>query len=82
MATVVFHSVFMQYVDEAGRRRIEAVISEARRSAGRDSPIFHLRLEPGKTGEARFEIRLDEELLGTSLAHGTGVRWVVDPSAL
>ena len=82
VATVVFHSVFMQYVDEAGRRRIEAVISEARRSAGRDSPIFHLRLEPGKTGEARFEIRLDEELLGTSLAHGTGVRWVVDSSAL
>ena len=82
VATVVFHSVFMQYVDEAGRRRIEAVISEARRSAGRDSPIFHLRLEPGMTGEARFEIRLDEELLGTSLAHGTGVRWVVDSSAL
>ena len=78
VATVVFHSVFLQYVDEAGRRRIEAVISEARRSAGHDSPVFHLRLEPGKTAEARFEIRLDDELLGTSLAHGTGVRWLVD----
>jgi len=79
VATVVFHSVFLQYVDEAGRRRIEAVISEARRSAGHDSPVFHLRLEPGKTAEARFEIRLDDELLGTSLAHGTGVRWVATP---
>ncbi len=79
VATVVFHSVFLQYVDEARRRRIEAVISEARRSAGHDSPVFHLRLEPGKTAEARFEIRLDDELLGTSLAHGTGVRWVATP---
>ncbi len=79
VATVVFHSVFLQYVDEAGRRRIEGVISEARRSAGRDSPVFHLRLEPGMTVEARFEIRLDDELLGTSLAHGTGVRWVATP---
>jgi len=81
VATVVFHSVFLQYVDEAGRRRIDDLIAGAQRSARPDAPVSHLRLEPGATVEARFEIRLDDELLGTSLAHGTGVRWVAHPTS-
>lgn len=78
VATIVFHSVFLQYVDEAGRLRIEALLDDAERGATDDAPVFHLRLEPGKAAEARFEVRLDGELLGTSLAHGTGVRWIVN----
>jgi len=70
VATVVFHSVFMQYVDAAERDRIANAIDRA--------GVFHLSFEPGKTAEARFEVRLNGELLGTSLAHGTGVRWIVD----
>ena len=71
-ATVVFHSVFMQYVDPAERQRITRAIDAA--------DAFHLSFEPGERAEARFEIRLDGELLGTSLAHGTGVHWLVDSS--
>jgi hypothetical protein len=66
VATVVYHSVFMQYVDEPGRQRIKSAIEAAR--------VFYLRMEPG---EETFEIRLDDELLGTCRAHGTGVRWLV-----
>jgi hypothetical protein len=64
MATVVFHSVFMQYVDEGQRARINRAIDEA--------SVYYLRMEPD---QGTFEIRLGEELLGTSGPHGTGVRW-------
>jgi hypothetical protein len=67
VATVVYHSVFMQYVDEAERRRIGDAIERA--------GVFYLRMEPAYPV---FEIRLDGELLGTTMAHGTGVRWNVD----
>ena len=77
-ATVVYHSVFMQYVDGPGRRRIHAAIEGSQKRSAPDAPVFHLRLEPADNVEARFEIRLNDELLGTSLAHGTGVRWLVD----
>ena len=68
VATVVFHSVFMQYVDQAERARIAAALEGGR--------AHHLSFEPGKSVDSRFEVRLDGELLGTSLAHGTGVRWL------
>ncbi len=74
MATVVYHSVFMQYVAEASRARILAAIKEASLRASRNSPVYYLRMEPG---EATFEVWLGEELLGTSHAHGTGVHWHV-----
>ena len=67
VATVVYHSVFMQYVAEAERERIAAAI------AGAD--VFYLRMEPAYPV---FEVCLDDELLGTSHAHGTHVRWNVD----
>ena len=66
-ATVVYHSVFMQYVTQPERERIAAAIA--------GSGVFYLRMEPAYP---LFEIRLDDELLGTSHAHGTGVRWNVD----
>jgi hypothetical protein len=78
VATVVYHSVFMQYVDEADRERLEAAIAGAQQRGSVHAPVHHLRLEPGARTEARFEVRLDDQLLGTSLAHGTGVRWLVD----
>lgn len=67
LATVVYHSVFIQYVAEPDRRRI----ADAMEGAG----VFHLRMEPHYPV---FDIMLDGELLGTSMAHGTGVRWNVD----
>lgn len=67
VATVVYHSVFMQYVAEPDRARIAELIAAA--------GVFHLSLEPA---EGAFEIRLDGDLLGTSRPHGTSVRWNVD----
>ena len=65
MATVVYHSVFMQYVSEDERMRIKRAIDQAF--------VYYLRMEPA---QGTFEIRLGDELLGTSGAHGTGVRWL------
>jgi hypothetical protein len=69
VATIVYHSVFMQYVSEPERQRIAAAMDGAR--------VFYLRMEPAYP---LFEVRLNDELLGTSWAHGTGVRWNVDSS--
>lgn len=66
MATVVYHSVFWQYVDSPARERMRRAVEEA--------GVFYLTMEPAYP---IFEVRLDGELLGTSLAHGTGVRWIV-----
>jgi hypothetical protein len=73
MATIVFHSVFIQYVGDEVRRRLASTVDDARLRAPADAPIYYLRMEPD---EGTFEIRLDGELLGTSPAHGRGVRWL------
>jgi hypothetical protein len=79
VATVVYHSVFMQYVDADGRRRIASAIETAASRATRDGPLAYLRLEPGPQS---FEVRLTmwpggkDELLALTRAHGTGVRWL------
>ena len=66
MTTVVYHSVFTQYLDEQTRRDIDVAIEAAR--------VARLSMEPG---EGTFEVRLDGRLLATTKAHGTGVRWIV-----
>jgi hypothetical protein len=73
MATVVYHSVFIQYPTEELRSRIAAVIGAAVSNATRDAPVFHLAMEPAGP---LFEVRLNDELLGTTMAHGTEVRWL------
>jgi hypothetical protein len=65
MATVVYHSVFMQYVGAEDQVRIKRAISNA--------PVHYLTMEPD---EGIFEVRLGGELLGTSSPHGTHVRWL------
>ena len=74
-ATVVYHSVFMQYVDAEGRRRILGAIEDAESRATPDAPVDYLRMEPN---DGTFEVRLGREMLATSRAHGTGVRWLVN----
>lgn len=70
-ATVVFHSVFMQYLHPEDRRRVRDLIAGA--------GVHDLGMEPS---ESTFEVRLDGELLGTSGPHGTPVRWNVDSTPL
>jgi hypothetical protein len=65
MATVVYHSVFMQYVGSEDQERIKRAVANA--------PVHYLTMEPD---EGSFEVRLGGELLGTSGPHGTHVRWL------
>jgi hypothetical protein len=75
MATVVFHSVFVQYLTEGSRRQITAAIGRAVSRATPDAPVYHLRMEPDA---ATFQVKLGDELLATSGPHGTAVRWVAN----
>jgi hypothetical protein len=72
LATVVYHSVFVQYLTEGSRRRIAAAIDRAVSRATLDAPVYHLRMEPDA---ATFQVKLGDELLATSGPHGTAVRW-------
>ena len=65
MVTVVYHSVFMQYVSSEQRTRISRAID--------DSSVYYLRMEPD---DGRFEVRLGDELLATAGPHGMGVHWL------
>lgn len=79
VATVVFHSIVMQYVshEEAGRVR-RAVLGAGSR-ATRDAPVAWLRMEPA--GEVA-DVRLtqwpggEERVVATAGYHGTAVRWL------
>jgi len=83
-ATVVFHSVVMQYLTEAERARVEALIAQAGEQASVRAPVGWLRMERG--GE-QAEVRLTrwpggkEELLATAAFHGRPVRWRGSPAA-
>jgi hypothetical protein len=80
VATVVYQSVFIQYVDQPGRQRLAQAIASAAARASADGPLAYLRMEPGAQ---TFEVRLtlwpggEDELLALTRAHGTGVRWLV-----
>jgi hypothetical protein len=80
VTTVVYHSVFMQYVSARGQARIALAIETAAARASSDGPLAYLRMEPGAQ---TFEVRLTlwpgggDELLALTRAHGTGVRWLL-----
>ena len=79
-ATVVFHSIFVQYLSVAARARLLAIVEEAGRRAGHGAPLAWLRMEPG--GERHAEVRLTmwpggrERVLATAGFHGQPVRWL------
>ena len=80
VATVVFHSIALQYLDRASRERTLDAIAEAGAHATQDAPVAWLRMEPG--GE-QAEVRLtvwpggSERLVATTGFHGRPVRWLV-----
>jgi hypothetical protein len=82
VATVVFHSVFIQYMESEARGRLLASIQEAGMSATVQAPLAWLRLEPpGQLGPPDFEVRLttwpggEDVRLATAHPHGIWVRW-------
>lgn len=78
VATVVAHSIVLQYLAPPERRRLVDRIEAAGAAATSAAPLAWLRLEPG--GD-RAELRLtcwpggDARLLATSAYHGPPVAW-------
>ena len=79
VASVVFHSIFMQYLADDERERFVREVEEAGRRATGDAPLAWLRMEPGVEGA---EVRLttwpggDDRLIAISGFHGKPVRWL------
>ena len=80
-ATVVYHSIFEEYLPEATRRSFHATLAEAGARATAEAPLFWIRLEPFP-GNVSYGVRLtrwpggEERLVATCLAHGSDVRAV------
>ncbi|MEO7571347.1 MAG: DUF2332 domain-containing protein [Acidimicrobiales bacterium] len=78
VATVVVHSIVLQYLSPAGRTRVRDAIGAAGRGASGAAPLAWLRMEPG--GD-RAELRLttwpggEERLLATAGYHGSPIWW-------
>ena len=78
-ATVVFHSIVMQYIDEQEREGFRATVREAGERATAEAPLAWLRMEPG--ADMLTDVRLtlwpdgDERLLARAGYHGDPVEW-------
>ena len=79
VATVVFHSIVMQYLSEGDRHRVASVLAEAGSRATDDAPLAWLLMEPG--GE-QAEVCLKvwpggaERVIARAGFHGRPVRWL------
>ena len=77
-ATVIFHSVFWQYLSEQQQEELTDTIQEAGARATTRAPLAWLSMEPGKES---FEVRLTvwpdgkEKLVAIAGPHGSPVRW-------
>ncbi|HEV2756017.1 MAG TPA: DUF2332 domain-containing protein [Actinomycetota bacterium] len=80
-ATVVYHSIVWQYMDEDEQGAVTAAIEGAGGRATRDAPLAWLRMEPSEDQKI-VEVRLrtwpgdEDNLIATSGYHGTSVRWL------
>lgn len=78
VATVAVHSIVLQYLSPASRRRFREAVAAAGARASAEAPLAWLRMEPG--GD-RAELRLtswpggDERLLATAGYHGHPIWW-------
>ena len=78
VATVVYHSIVIQYLDDDSRARFLAQIAAAGERATKDAPLAWLRMEPG--GE-QTEVMLTtwpgggRRRVATAGYHGRGVRY-------
>lgn len=78
-ATVVYHSIFFQYMSQDDRDAFVAAIEDAGRRARESAPLAWLRFEPG---EDQAETRLKmwpggaDRSIATSSFHGAAVRFV------
>jgi hypothetical protein len=78
-ATVVYHSIVMQYLGEPERGQVRATIARAGAAATREAPLAWLRFEPGTPERAHVHLTVwpggEERFLAESGYHGRPVRW-------
>jgi hypothetical protein len=78
IATVVVHSIVLQYLPREARARLRAVIHEAGDRASGASPLAWLRMEPaGERAELRLTTwpRGEERVLASAGYHGSPIWW-------
>jgi len=78
-ATVVYHSIFFQYMSQDDRDAFVTAIEDAGSRATPRSPLAWLRFEPGGD-QAETRLKMwpggDDRLIATSGFHGAGVRFL------
>ena len=79
--TVLYHSVFWQYLPHGLRRKLSDVIADAAGRAQDDAPFAHLALEPDRDHRQQAALYLKlwpgggETKLAEACYHGRWVRW-------
>jgi hypothetical protein len=79
--TVLFHSVFWQYMPPESQSALAATIRAIGATATADAPFAWLRMEPPPTDMATMEVRLtlwpggEDRRLGAVHPHGAWVAW-------
>ena len=83
LATVVYHSIVMQYLSDAGRTSLRESIAAAGERATPDAPVAWLSMEPGGGGHANVNLSTwpagEERLIAEAGYHGRPVRWLDPP---
>jgi hypothetical protein len=81
VATVVFHSVFLQYMPAESQAALVETLGEGGASASERSPLAWLRMEPASDNPAVMELRLTlwpggaDRVLATAHPHGAWIDW-------
>jgi hypothetical protein len=81
VATVVYHSIFWQYLPAATQTELKAAIESHGASATAGAPLAWLRMEPAPGQIVPIELRLtlwpggEERRLAIVQAHGASVAW-------
>jgi hypothetical protein len=79
--TVVYHSIFIQYVPKEGRTALVQAIQDHGAAATPSAPFAWVRLEPDPRDMRTIEVRLtlwpkgEERLLALAHPHGTWADW-------
>jgi hypothetical protein len=84
VATVVFHSIVMQYLGREGARAVMEIIRAAGERATGSAPLAWLWLEPAKNAAGQWEYRVflttwppaEARVLALASPHGPPVRWL------
>jgi hypothetical protein len=79
VATVVYHSIVMQYLTEEERQGVDEVLAGAGTAATPNAPLARLQMEPAGP-EAAIHLTMwpsaETELIAKSGYHGARVRWL------